>query len=137
MTERVYNIVYYTLVHFWENWKKVKIEVTGPKTVIFLKVTKKVNKSWINQKHIFSVHVTLFLAFCIFLKNAPEYIDPSGHFVFHEISCSSNFLGRTSPRCCSRGAPGGWINIFFLKIFTLRRFTEWWWWWLLYKWGNI
>ena len=25
-------------------------------------------------------------------------MDPSGHFVFYEILCSSNFLGRTSPR---------------------------------------
>ena len=26
-----------------------------------------------------------------FLKNAPEYIDPVGHFVLHEIFCSTNF----------------------------------------------
>ena len=35
------------------------------------------------------------------LKNAPIYIDPSSHFVSYEILCSSNYLGRTSPRCCS------------------------------------
>ena len=32
-----------------------------------------------------------FELFCIFLKTAPEYMDPSGHFVFHEFFCSSNF----------------------------------------------
>ena len=35
--------------------------------------------------------VTSILTFCNFLKHAPEYIDPSGHFVFYEIFCSSNF----------------------------------------------
>ena len=30
-------------------------------------------------------------------KCAWVYIDPSGHFVFYDILCSSNFLGRTSP----------------------------------------
>ena len=26
-----------------------------------------------------------------FSKNPPDYIDPSGHFVFYEILCRSNF----------------------------------------------
>ena len=68
---------------------KIQIEVTG---------SKKVN--------LFSDKLT---------KNAPEYIDPSGHF-FYEILCSSNFLGRTSPRCCFRESLGDWIKIsFFYK----------------------
>ena len=61
--------------------------------------------------------VTSFLTFCNFFKNTPQYIDPSGHFVFYENFCSSNFLGRTSPRCCSRGSPGGWIKISFYKTY--------------------
>ena len=32
-----------------------------------------------------------FNYFCSFLKNAPDFIDPSGNFVFHEIFCSTNF----------------------------------------------
>ena len=37
---------------------------------------------------------------------------------FYEILRSSNFFGQTSPRCCSRASPGGWIkNIFFNKTF--------------------
>ena len=49
-------------------------------------------------------------------ENAPEYIDPSGHFVFYENLCSSNFFGRTSTRCCSRGSPGGWIRFSLTKL---------------------
>ena len=30
--------------------------------------------------------------FNFFFKNSPEYINPSGHFVFYKILCSSNFL---------------------------------------------
>ena len=44
-------------------------------------------------------------------------MDPSGHFVFYEILCSSNFFCRTSPRCCSRGSPGK-KNIESSKIFN-------------------
>ena len=32
-----------------------------------------------------------FQLFCSFLKNAPDNIDPSGHFVAYEIFCCSNF----------------------------------------------
>ena len=39
-------------------------------------------------------------------KCARVYFEPSGHWVS---------LGWTSPRCCSRGSPGGWIKIFFCK----------------------
>ena len=64
------------------------------------------------------------------------YIDPSGHFVFYLILCGSNFLGRTSPRCCSRGSPGGWIKISFLQTCrfledSLKKLR-----WLLYIWGR-
>ena len=59
----------------------------------------------------------IFNFFAIFSKNSLQYIDPSGHFVFYEILCSSNFLGQMSPWCCSRGSPGGWIKIsFFTKL---------------------
>ena len=34
--------------------------------------------------------LTSILTFLQFTKNAPEYIDPSGHFVFYDIFCSSN-----------------------------------------------
>ena len=30
--------------------------------------------------------------------------------------CSTDFFGRTSPRWCSRGSPGGWIKIYSLMI---------------------
>ena len=48
-----------------------------------------------------------------------EFIDPSGHFVFYEIFCSSNFLVRTSPRSCSGGSPGGRIKISFKKLVAI------------------
>ena len=47
-------------MHFWENCKKVKIEVTGFKKAQFLN---------------------------IFSKMGLEYIDPSGHFVFFMKFC--------------------------------------------------
>ena len=46
----------------------------------------KLAKKWIS----FGPETEFF--FCVFLKNAPEYIDPSGHLIFYEIFCSSNFL---------------------------------------------
>ena len=42
--------------------------------------------------------LNVFRVICNFLKNTPEYIDPTGQFVIYEILCSSNFYGRTSPR---------------------------------------
>ena len=58
-------------------------------------------------------------------------------FFFYEILCSSNFLGLTSPRCCSQGFPGGWIKIFTKLVDIYHRKTRWkklrW---LLYKWGR-
>ena len=121
--------------HFWENCKKVKIWVESHLDVVrgspggWIKISisnfkscrylpqedslKKLRRllcKWgryltfwtLETKKTRNIEV-----FCIFLKNAPEYIDPSGHFVFDEILCSSNFLGQSSPRCCSRGSPGG------------------------------
>ena len=35
--------------------------------------------------------VTSTLTFCNYLNNSPEYIEPSGHFVFQDFFCSSNF----------------------------------------------
>ena len=34
----------------------------------------------------------IFKFFCTFLKNAPEYIDPSGHFVLYEVLCRFFFF---------------------------------------------
>ena len=70
----------YTLAHFCENCKKVKIEVTGPKKVNFFNVFRQ-----IIQKRRVSVPVTSFLTFLHFSKKCAEYIDPSGRFVFNEI----------------------------------------------------
>ena len=61
------------------------------------------------------------------------YRPSSSHFVFYEILCSF-FGGWTSPRCCSRGSPGGWIKKFtkLVDIYhSLKKLR-----WLLYKWGR-
>ena len=50
------------------------------------------------------------LFFTFLKKNAPEYIEPSGHFAFYGILFSSIFFGWTSTRWCSRGSPDGWIK---------------------------
>ena len=67
-----------------------------------------------------------FLTFWNFSQNAPKFIDPSGHFDFHEILSSSNFFGQTSPRWCFRGSPCGWIwksyrSFQNLQFWTLKR----------------
>ena len=43
------------------------------------------------HKSTFLGPVTSILTFLQFSQNAPDYIDPSGHFVFYENFCSSNF----------------------------------------------
>ena len=62
--------------------KKAKNEVKGTEKRCFLKITQNVQKlgfyGWL---------VTSII--CNLLKNAPEYIDPSSHFVFDEIFYSS------------------------------------------------
>ena len=57
----------------------MKIEVTGPKKAKLMNVFRV-----IYQKQCFTGPR--------FLKTAPEYIDPSGHFVSNEIFCSSILL---------------------------------------------
>ena len=58
------------ILYFLENLKKVKIEVTGQK----------------KNSDVFSGPVIHFLLFSTFLYvYAPEYINPSCHFVFYEI----------------------------------------------------
>ena len=86
MTERV-NI--HSLAHFGENYKIVKIEVTGPKKAHFCKFSDEFNKYNIFRS-CERLHFELF--FALFFRNAPEYIDPSSHFVFYGILYSSNFL---------------------------------------------
>ena len=71
------------------------------------------------MKNVFSVLWIHFFTFFTFLKNTPEYIDPSGHFVFYEILCSSTFFCRTPPIWCSRGSPGGLIKLKIKKITKL------------------
>jgi hypothetical protein len=73
-------------MYILKNCKKVKNEVTGTKKRRFwLIYLEKVHKST------FWGPVTSILTFLQFLKNAPDYINPSGHFVFYEFFCSSNF----------------------------------------------
>ena len=43
------------------------------------------------QKFTFLGPVTSILTYLQFSQNTPDYIDPSGNFVFYEILCSSNF----------------------------------------------
>ena len=59
------------------------------------------------------------------MKNAQEYIEPSGDFVLYEILCSSNVFGRTSPTWCYRGSPGGWNNFFTELIDTYHGKIHW------------
>ena len=54
------------MAHFWEKCKKV---------------LKKVNLSENLKKKIWGGPVTSILFFAVFSKNAPEYIDPSGHLI--------------------------------------------------------
>ena len=84
---------------FKKTAKKLKLKSQDPKKYFFFNVFIS-----IKQKISFSVPVTSLLNFWNFLQKAPVYIDPSGHFVFYEILCSSNFLGRTSPGCYSWGS---------------------------------
>ena len=44
-----------------------------------------------NKICFFLILILHFQLFCIFLKNAPESIDPLGHFVFYDFFCSSHF----------------------------------------------
>ena len=103
----------YSLAHFLEKFKKVKIVVKGPKKAQFLNV-------FSYQKRRFPVLWLHFYLFSFLSKYAPEYIDLFGHFVFNEILCSSILFCWTSPRRCSQGS-GGWIQINF---FTIGTFTE-------------
>ena len=92
----------YTLVKFWVNWKKVKIEVKGIQNDIFF------SRFWSNYQKlcIFSGPVTLF-----FSQKCTRV-----HFVFYFIKFI-NFFGQASPRWCCRGSAGGWIeNICFTKL---------------------
>ena len=60
------------------NVKKNQIEVRGHKETQLLNVFGE-----IYQKRCFFWSCDfIFNFFCTFLKSAPEYIDPSGHFVF-------------------------------------------------------
>ena len=120
------------VVEAWATKMFIKDKITGRVDIVYgtlVKIVKKLNlKSQdpkkclnvfrqINQKRSFHSSDFILNFFCNFLKNSPDYIDPSGHFVFYKILCSSNFFGWMSPRCCSRGSPGGWIkNFFFIKL---------------------
>ena len=68
------------MAHFWKNWKKFKNEVTGTEKRRF----------WLI--HLKAFHKSTFLGpVTSILTFLPDYIDPYGHFVFYENSCSSNF----------------------------------------------
>ena len=46
--------------------------------------------------------------------------------IIYAFANRQNFFGRTSPRLCSHGSPGGWIKVYFiqnLQINTLGSFT--------------
>ena len=51
-----------------------------------------------------------YLKFIIELRKFNSQGSPGGWTRFF-----SNFLGQTSPRCCSRGSQDGWIKISFLQ----------------------
>ena len=103
--------------------KKLKLKAQDAKKTQIFKVI-----IWIYPKQRFPV---LWLHLKFFSKHTPNYIVPSGHFVFYETLCS-----RTSPRRCSRCYSGGWIKMYLLQnlyINTKGTITEKLGW-LLYKW---
>ena len=104
--------------HFWENCKKDKKNWSNRTQKSRFVESFQI----INQRTTFFCSCDLIFNFFFlqFFQKCTKYIDPSGCFVFYEILCSSNFLGRTSPRCCSRGSPGGWIKISLLQQSTCR-----------------
>ena len=92
-----------TLAHFWENFKKVKIPRTQKRN-FFLTFSDKYT-----ENNVFWSHDLIFYFFQL-SKMRQIIWTHSSHFVFYEILCNSNFLGRTSPRCCSRDSPDDWIK---------------------------
>ena len=60
--------------------KNLKMKSQERKTSFLVNLSENFPKIW-----------ALLLQFCSFLKNAPDYIYPSGHFVLYEIFCCSNF----------------------------------------------
>ena len=57
--------------------------------------TKLIKVIWYRRGSINLIFWALWIKFsllCIFLKNAPVYIDPSGNFVFYKKNCSSHFF---------------------------------------------
>ena len=93
---------------FFENCKKVKIEVTATQKSNFFECFR------INWR--FSDPVTSFFTFLHFSEIcARDILTLPVILFFYKILCSSNFFGRTSPRCCSWGSTGGWIKISFLQ----------------------
>ena len=66
--------------------KKLKMKSQEWKNVIFGYFICKLSKNLI-----FWFLLLQFQLFGSFLKNAQDYIDPSGNFVIYEIFCSSNF----------------------------------------------
>ena len=94
----------YTLLHF----AKIAKKVTSPKKQFFnvFRV--------IYRKRRFSVPVTSFWTFAIFSKKLVYRPLQSfcllWNFVYLEL------FGGTSPRWCSRGSPGGWIEKNWKKL---------------------
>ena len=71
---------------FVQSAKKLNMKSQERKIVVFDKLLWKRSKMCFLGSCDFN-----FYLFCNFLKNAPDYIDPSGHFVLYEHFCSSNF----------------------------------------------
>ena len=89
----------YTLAHFWENCKTNSNWSHRTQKAQFLKVFRVIYQNDVFPDFIFT--------FFPFLKHASEYSAPSGNllFLWNLVLSCSNFLGRTSPRWCSRCSP--------------------------------
>ena len=67
---------------FEKNEKKSKFKSQYPNKHLFSLFSEKLTKKW-----------SFFRSgYFNFLKNAPEYIDPSGHLIFYEVFCSEIFF---------------------------------------------
>ena len=65
-------------LHIFEKCKKEKIEISGQKILNFL-----ADYSKNGEKKCFLGYCDSNVQFYAFFKKPPEYIDPSGHFIFY------------------------------------------------------
>ena len=89
------------LIEVWATKKFIKDQMTGKVDIVWRIVEKNckkikfkfiVPKKSTNIYQRFGTMTSFFTFFSSFLKKAPEYIDPSCHFVLYEILCGDQNL---------------------------------------------